>query len=165
MKCEKCGRLATTHIHSVINGIVTEKHLCGYCAANVNYDKFGTLGVMNLLANVFNDETLNPKLESGSDIKCKNCGATFKDIAESGLIGCYKCYETFNKQLFPTIKRIHGKTRHIGKIPLVSSPRIASTPNISVLKAKLKVAIQNENFEYAAVLRDQIKELEGQSDE
>ena len=38
MKCEKCGKYeATTHIRSVINGVVREYNLCSECAANEGY--------------------------------------------------------------------------------------------------------------------------------
>lgn len=161
MKCEKCGKnVATTHIHSVINGEVTEIHLCGYCAANNGINKFEHLGLMNLLATVFDDSTLNPKSIDNAT-KCETCGATFADIASCGLIGCPDCYKTFSKQLTPTLRRIHGNTGHIGKIPSSSAPRLSTVSKIDELKRRLQDAIKTENFELAATLRDRIREMEG----
>ena len=164
MKCERCGRPATTHIHTVINGLVVEKHLCGYCESMIQLNNFGNLGVMNLLASVFSDESLNAKNDI-TEKRCRGCGSLYSDIASKGLLGCDKCYETFYKQLFPTLKRIHGNTRHFGKIPLNASPRLASVPDASVLKINLKKAVEEENYELAAKLRDQIRALEGKNND
>ncbi len=161
MKCEKCGKNpATTHIHTVINGKVTDMHICGYCAANSGINRFEQLGLMNLLATIFDDASLNPKTMEAS-IKCNTCGATFADIAGCGLIGCPDCYKTFNKQLTSTLKRIHGSSGHIGKIPSSSAPRLNTVSELEMLKSQLQDAINTENFEHAATLRDRIREIEG----
>ncbi len=161
MKCEKCGRnVATTHIHTVINGKVTEMHLCGYCAKNHGINRFEHLGLMNLLASVFDDKELNPQAEKSTE-RCNTCGASFADIAGCGLIGCGDCYKFFSKQLNPTLKRIHGSSGHIGKIPSSSAPRLNTVSRVEQLKRRLSEAIETENFELAATLRDRIREIEG----
>ncbi len=161
MKCEKCGvNNATTHIHTVINGKVTDMNLCGYCAANTGLNKYGHMGLINLLASVFDDASLNPKI-SGDGYRCGGCGATFADIAAGGLVGCPECYRTFYRQLFPTVKRIHGRTNHAGKIPQSSAPRLGKESRIEGLRRQMAKAVETENFELAATLRDEIKEIEG----
>lgn len=161
MKCEKCGvNTATTHIHTVINGKVTDMNLCGYCAANSGLNKFGHMGLINLLASVFDDTSLNPPT-AGVETICPDCGASFADIAACGLVGCPNCYRTFYRQLLPTVKRIHGRTNHAGKIPQSSAPRLSDESRVENLKRRMKRAVDAENFELAATLRDQIKELEG----
>ncbi len=161
MKCEKCGRnVATTHIHTVINGKVTDMHLCGYCAKNHGLGRFEHLGLMNLLASVYDDTNLNSKENNDTD-RCNNCGASFADIAGCGLIGCPDCYKYFMKQLNPTLKRIHGLGGHIGKIPSSSAPRLNTVSKVEQLKRRLSEAIETENFELAVTLRDRIRELEG----
>ena len=96
-------------------------------------------------------------------------GASFEEITQSGKIGCADCYRTFRSQLMPVIQRIHGTTRHKGKVPGGSALRITGgqhqmvTVQESPLEEKkrlLKQAIEKQDFEQAAVLRDEIKEME-----
>ncbi len=165
MKCEKCGKyIATTHIHTVINGRVTDMNLCGYCASGAGLGRFGRLGIMNMMASAFDDEALNPKMPKGYEDVCKQCGASFSDIASKGRMGCAECYKTFYRQLYPTLRRIHGATHHQGKIPLSSSPRLSSTSRIEELKKQLKDAVEVENFELAAKIRDEINLLKGREE-
>ena len=101
--------------------------------------------------------------------RCPTCGASFEEITQSGKIGCADCYRTFRSQLMPVIQRIHGTTRHKGKVPGGSALRITGgqhqmvTVQESPLEEKkrlLKQAIEKQDFEQAAVLRDEIKEME-----
>ena len=101
--------------------------------------------------------------------RCPGCGASFEDITRSGKIGCAQCYHTFRGQLLPIIQRIHGTAQHKGKVPGSSALRVTDTNNKIVAveetpleekKRLLKQAIETQDFERAAVLRDEIKELE-----
>lgn len=158
MMCEQCGKnAATTHIHTVINGVVTEKNLCGYCAANMS---FGNNGIMNMLASMFG-ESLR-EIPGISEIRCECCGASFSDIAETGKAGCSNCYKTFEKQFMPSLQRLHGKTKHIGKKPPYHREADEKADKIKALKKQLDEAIKTEKFERAAVLRDEIKKAEGE---
>ncbi len=161
MLCEQCKKnVATTHIHTVINGVVTEKNLCGYCAANLS---FGSNSIVNMIASMFG-ETLNLAPEI-SEVKCDCCGMTFSEIAEGGRAGCSKCYISFENQFLPLLQRIHGNTRHIGKVPDKEKDVKSGATELENLKAKLQEAISAENFEQAAILRDKIKLMEGKKDE
>lgn len=150
MKCDKCGKnIATTHIHTVINGKVTDRHLCGYCAA------FG--GVMP--SEVFINE-LGVSRGGRSNNICPSCGKSLSEIATSGLMGCADCYKTFSKEILSSIKKVHGRTNYGGKIPQTAAPRLSSNDMIIKLKHEMAKAVENENFELAAELRDKIKEME-----
>lgn len=105
--------------------------------------------------------------------RCPSCGASFGEISKSGKIGCAQCYDTFRNQLLPVIQRIHGAAQHMGKIPggsalrvtdpnrqMVASPRQAENPELEEKRRQLKEAIDTQDFERAAVLRDEIKEAE-----
>lgn len=47
--------------------------------------------------------------------RCDYCGSTFNDIINTGNVGCAHCYDRFADKLEPSIRKIHGATRHIGK--------------------------------------------------
>lgn len=161
MLCESCGKNhATTHIRSVVDGVVTEKNLCGYCAAKEGYTGLAHNSLSDMLASVFGDV-----LASGSPaaaVRCSCCGAKFSDIASSGKVGCANCYKTFYNELLPYLKRVHGSTTHSGKIPnrapLMVQPK---EETVGDLRMKLNELVRAERFEEAAKVRDRIKELEG----
>lgn len=153
MKCEKCGKnIANTHIHSVINGRVTNLNLCSNCVA-IN-------GLMGIGGGLFSDKNSIDK--EGAEKVCSGCGTKLSSIIENGLIGCADCYKTFNKELASAIRRLHGRTNYRGKIPQTSAPRLDSSSIISKLRHEMSKAIETENFERAAELRDKIKEIEGE---
>lgn len=163
MLCQKCGKnVATTHIKTVINGKVTEQSLCGYCAAKSGYSAFSNSSITGLLSSM-----LGQTIESQStefENKCSCCGSTFASIAETGKVGCAECYITFEKELLPYLKRIHGSVNHTGKTP--GSKELVVTEvkdTVSELKTKLAQLVAAENYEEAAIVRDEIKRLEGEN--
>ncbi len=157
MFCEKCGKNhATTHIKTVVNGIVTECNLCSACAAQSGY---GSNSITGMLASMLGDMS-SPTLKSQK--RCEVCGATFSDIAHNGKMGCGECYKTFKDEILPYIKRVHGATRHAGKIPnrapLIVKPK---EKTVEDLRQELSRMIAEEKYEQAAIIRDKIKEMEG----
>ncbi len=162
MFCEKCGvNHATTHIKTNVNGIVREYNLCESCAKSFGY---GTNSLTGMLASMFGD--IN-KLSTGSSLKkCAVCSSSFNDIAKSGKAGCSECYNTFYDELLPYLKRIHGSTKHVGKIPN-SAPLMVKpeAETVDSLRDELSRLIAEEKYEQAAVVRDKIKEMEGKVDE
>lgn len=159
MLCDQCKKnIATTHIRSSVNGVVVEKNLCSSCAAQGGYSQFSQNGLVNMLAGLFGDSY---SIDSSKpNTRCHCCGASFSDIAQSGRMGCSNCYTVFSEQLFPSLQRLHGKTKHIGKIPLNAPSEIRIKSRLEQLKGDLKRAVSEENFEQAAKLRDEIRQLE-----
>ena len=88
----------------------------------------------------------------------------FDDIAQSGKVGCDKCYETFLEQLLPSLQRMHGRSRHAGKIPNQIVIEESTEDKIAELQNQMQKAIETQDFELAAKLRDQIKELKEDAD-
>ena len=160
MMCDNCGKNpATTHLKTVVNGVVHENHLCSYCAANQGYGNIGKLSLTNMLASMFGES-----ISSGKPIskRCECCGASFSDIAQSSRVGCSECYNTFRQELMPSLNRLHGKAVHIGNAPDEQKPEETVQDKIKKLKAQLSDAIKAEEFENAAKLRDEIRALEGE---
>jgi Uncharacterized protein with conserved CXXC pairs len=161
MLCESCGnRPATTHIKTIINGELTEYSLCAQCAQKLGYGNLLTgLGrnVGSLLGGFFGGVE-----QPGEDVvRCECCGSTFDDIARSGKVGCAECYRTFSNRLAPLIQRIYGNTKHRGKVPGGDLLPLNPRNQLSVMRRELREAIDSENYEHAAELRDRIRKLEG----
>ena len=168
MLCQNCGKnTATTHIKSVVNGVLTEFDLCENCAREkgyVNFFKDLHWDFGNLMGGFIGSHQGRTPAQ-----RCSKCGASFAEITESGKIGCSECYTFFRDRLMPTVNRIHGSAKHKGKIPGTSALRIVEPAGemavvkpdpIEQKRALLKSAIEEQNFEQAAVLRDEIRELE-----
>ena len=160
MLCDICGKKeATVHLTEIINEQVTKLHLCEECAKEKGAEMEEHFGLSDLLAGL-SDMGPMPETEVVEAVKCPNCGFTYKNFSKIGRIGCGECYEAFKKQLAPLLKRIHGADRHVGKIPLRAGKTAKDTKTLQELKMKLEKAIQTEEFEEAARLRDMIREME-----
>ena len=169
MLCQHCGKNpATTHIKRIYNGELTEYALCSHCARSLGYaDIFGGLGIH--LENLLGSQAREYPREE--ELRCKGCGSTFDEIARTGTVGCAQCYHTFYQQLAPMLQKLHGNTVHRGKSPIKAELTVRPQTGIQVvpdqndlLEAKKKLlqqAIVQENFELAAVLRDEIKAIKG----
>ena len=75
-------------------------------------------------------------------------------------MGCGECYSSFRKYLSPLLKKIHGSTQHLGKSPYKVEAKPKKKVDLAELRQRLQSAIENEEFEEAARLRDKIRELE-----
>ncbi|MBQ3928652.1 MAG: UvrB/UvrC motif-containing protein [Clostridia bacterium] len=163
MLCQSCEkRQATTHIKTILNGELKEYNLCPECAQKLGYGSFfGNVGFdLNKLFGSFMDSFAAEK----NTKRCRCCGSSFEDIAKSGKVGCAECYETFYEELQPSIQRIHGRTIHTGKLAHSAGTEVKIRNEIARYKSELQEAVKNQEFERAAELRDQIKELEKSSE-
>ncbi|MCM1115902.1 MAG: UvrB/UvrC motif-containing protein [Clostridium sp.] len=176
MLCQHCNQNeATTHIQKNINGQREEMHLCSKCAKELGVmEDFKMPGMSGLFGDSFLGNFLGAGVAAMNSLagieRCSTCGSSFDDIVKSGHIGCSECYDKFSDKLEPSIKRIHGKTHHIGKFVSYSEDNTAekAAPEISEmerLKQQLKDAIKEQRFEDAAVLRDKINEMSEDSNE
>ena len=148
MLCESCKkRQAKLHYTSVINGIVEEYHLCEVCASGIQKGFAENFPVYKLF------EGLNV------DVKCPNCGLSYEKFRSTGKLGCSECYDAFGEELKSVIKGIHGHTKHVGKMPKRGITRIKKEINIQELTQQLEDAVNFEEYEKAAYLRDEIKRL------
>lgn len=158
MLCESCSkRNANFHFTKIVNGKIEEHHLCDICAIeNNDFDK--QFSFHKLFTSLFDGFEEN-KEESKIDIKCSNCNLSFKTFQETGKLGCSKCYDSFATYLEPIIKNIHGHTHHRGKVPKIGKPRLNFMKEVESLKVELEEAVKKEEFERAAIIRDEIKKV------
>ena len=94
----------------------------------------------------------------GVEIKCARCGFTQADFKKAGRLGCPECYKTFNDPLEGLLKTMHKGTRHVGKVPESLKQTRDLSDRLKTLQKKLSKAIEQEDFEEAAILRDEIKQ-------
>lgn len=172
MLCQECGkRPATVHITRIVNGQQSDLDLCEECAHEYQQELgiklWPSFSVPQFLASLLSPEV---SWEEGSgtgrpstqrQLKCHECGLTYEQFQKTGRLGCSKCYEYFGGQLRPLVRRIHGHTRHTGKVPARGAGTIKAKKDLERLRAVLAELIDKEEFEKAAQVRDQIRALEG----
>ena len=172
MLCEKCKkRTATVFYNENINGNVCSYSLCGECAAKLH--EKGEIQDITSMIGSFADpfSELQDHFFSGffglpsqkalhGERKCPDCGTSYHEIASSGKVGCAQCYDTFGEELSRSIQSIHGTTSHTGTVPSRQRAKQKRSEWIKKLKKDLQDAILQEDYESAAKLRDEIRELE-----
>ncbi|MCS7233014.1 MAG: UvrB/UvrC motif-containing protein [Synergistetes bacterium] len=166
MVCQNCKmKEATVNITRFIGGKKEELHFCKECAEKL-------LGGGDLLSFDFSlPDLLGTLLKPSSlplwdesrhhTLKCPKCGLSYEGFQEIGKLGCSECYGTFKSKLVPLLRRIHGNTRHGGKIPLRANEELARLKELEKLREELNEAIKREEYEKAAEIRDKIREIEG----
>jgi len=161
MLCDHCSKKkATVHLTEIIDEQISEMHLCEDCAREKSVKMEQQFGLADLLAGL-SDFGKHIKGAESVNIKCSSCGMTYDEFRKFGRLGCSQCYESFQTYLNTLLKKIHGSNHHLGKSPKgVSKLPKKKTENIQELKKQLVNAIQIEDFELAAKLRDKIKDLE-----
>lgn len=168
MRCENCGqREATVHQTMITNGQRTETHLCEVCARESGAMpdfSFPNLSIQQLLSSFLGQQPFgNPtaaKPQLKAEPTCKYCGMTYSEFAQTGFLGCARCYEELEPHLLPLVKRIQGTTNHSGKVPKRTGGLARKRRDMQNLRRQLEESIQNERYEDAARLRDQIKQME-----
>ena len=154
--CDRCGKNpATIHVSTTVNGKVTEENLCSECARESGVWKDPFMSFAQMMAGM-TGETVRP--QKTNTLRCSKCGYDFSRFRETGLLGCPQCYEDFREYLNPMIRRIHGSLTHLGERPgqVISDP--VST-RINELQRQLTEAVQNEEYEKAVELRDEIRAI------
>lgn len=162
-KCRRCPNPATLHITEVHEGNAVAVHLCEECAQEyLDTDSPSVEGVApeSALALAAKLEALVDKEETHKDISCPNCGIKFSEFRENGRLGCPHCYEEFRDELAPLLDNVHENTTHKGKRPSRSPTQSDDQNRLIRLRGMQKEAIDQENYEEAARLRDEIAQIE-----
>lgn len=185
MLCDHCHQNpAMLFLSETINGTTTQCHLCPTCAKKLYAQNVGQTstsapntednaafhvpgGMDSFMAmpwmQTFFNQTLPSSEKEARAVRpktCPECGMTWADFQQNGLLGCAACYTTFRDALPDLIHRLHGHSQHVGKtVDAVPVPLAADDP-LTQLRSALHEAVQNEAFEEAATLRDRIRALE-----
>lgn len=164
-RCSRCGAeesvVALTHLEG---DLPTKVHLCARCAAEKGIQTPAAAAehpLSGLLATL-GSGVGPPQAPLVPETPCPGCGGTLQDFRESGRLGCGQCYATFGEPLRELLRRLHGSAHHTGRgyhAPGTEAT-VPSPQQITELRHRLRQAIEDEQFEKAAELRDRLKEWE-----
>lgn len=171
MICENCKqRPATVTITMTKDNEQVVKHYCEVCSGKNDFIQNGPDSKSKAIEEIFSSwfgipawsmNAPEQKQSQKEELQCFSCGMTFKQFLHEGKFNCSHCYETFHEQLPAIFKRLHnGATEHRGKIPSGFNNSYQIKKEIENLRQQMKVAVNEENFEKAAMLRDEIRTLE-----
>lgn len=150
MLCEDCGkRNADVILTTVIDGESTTRHLCRECVK-----KYRSGDIQSLLAAILSSMS---KRTADKDIACPKCGTSFAEFRKTGMLGCAECYQAFRGEIEPLMTRLQGRAQHAGRRPPLSEEEQARRDKIEALRLKMEAAVAIEDFETAAVYRDQLR--------
>lgn len=161
MLCTHCNQKeASFHYRQVNNGQAKELHLCADCARELGYlgagsDPFNFNSLINQFFGV--PSAVKPLV---SALACDQCGLSYDEFRNTGLLGCSHCYDVFADAMEAMLEGIQPGTTHKGKIAGQNGEEAKRQQDIKALKEQLQKAILEERYEQAAKLRDQIKALE-----
>ncbi|MBI4064517.1 MAG: UvrB/UvrC motif-containing protein [Elusimicrobia bacterium] len=185
--CDSCGdKPANVFFKALVNNKSTKFNLCQDCAQEKGFFEqegifpgFGKSGfaLADMIGNMaaMSQEELAKSIRGTSkpaQSKCAHCGTTFAQFKSSGFVGCNDCYDAFYPAMKGIIKKIHGAALHDGqRYGVKASPKTASVTRsdlpreslkneLTRLRSHLNLALQKEAYEQAALLRDQIREIQ-----
>ena len=179
MLCEECNvNEAKFAVTMNINGETCLRHLCPDCmrAMNASLQGGNVAGMLSAILSAITSRSGSAPRAVGNagkprevipDITCPRCQTTFAQFRKTGRLGCPGCYEAFRRELQPMLQQIHGRVQHAGRRPLESEEAQRTRSRQEELTRLMQQAVALEDFETAALLRDQIHALaaEGGADE
>ena len=157
MICEQCSnKEAKVHLTQVVDGAVKKLHLCDQCATASGFDMKGPVSITDILLGMGGEEALTPTPETTERV-CPTCQMRKVDFKKTGRLGCPDCYEAFSDELSSLVKALHRSDQHLGKVPEREGVKVRVSAEMARLKKALSEAVNKENFEKAAKLRDEIQ--------
>ena len=160
MQCCICKeKPATVHLTQIEGEKMQKLDLCEECAKSKGINDPTSFAMADLMLGLGASQEIEQT--AGVELKCPRCGFSQADFKKSGRLGCPECYKTFADGLAGLLKTMHKGTRHVGKAPEALRQSRDLGDRLKLLQKKLAKAIDEENYEAAAALRDEIKALGG----
>jgi len=157
MQCCVCkDREAKVHLTQIVGDKMQKVDLCEECAKAKGVNDPAGFSLADLLLGLGASQEMEQAAGS-SDLKCPHCGFTQADFKKAGRLGCSECYVTFADGLESLLKSMHKGTKHLGKAPQSLQQSRDLSDKLKSLQKKLDKAVEDENFEQAAQIRDEIK--------
>ena len=159
MLCCICKeREATVHLTQIAGDKMQKVDLCEECAKTKGVNDPTGFSLADLLLGLGASQEMEQST-GGTEVKCPRCGFTQADFKKAGRLGCPECYKTFADGLEGLLKTMHKGVRHTGKVPEALRQTRDLSDRLKLLQKKLAKAVEDENFEQAALLRDEIKQM------
>lgn len=149
---------ATVHLTQIAQDKMQKVDLCEECAKHKGVNDPAGFSLADLLLGLGASQELE-QASGGPDLKCPKCGFTQADFKKAGRLGCADCYATFAEGLEGLLKTMHKGTRHVGKVPQTLQQTKDMSERVKTLQKKLAKAVDDENFEQAALLRDELRQV------
>ncbi|MGR3178446.1 MAG: UvrB/UvrC motif-containing protein [Candidatus Anammoxibacter sp.] len=163
MKCESCNKKhANVHITEIHGEKKKERHLCEDCAQDVSNSITKMPSPSDILTNLISQ--VAPEIGEMSKIVCPVCNISYLEFRSQGRLGCSMDYTAFEKGLIPLLEKMHGSSQHIGKVPPAAGKDVVRKNKLIQLRKDLNSVVENEDYENAATIRDEINTLAGESD-
>jgi len=154
MLCDNCKKnQAAVYIEQITGDEKMELNLCYKCSLDFQSPIF----LNNILKGMLH--SIKPENLS-ANIRCKHCDLLLSEFRKTGKLGCSQCYIAFKRELGVILKNIQWSMEHTGKLPKKNSANLILKKQIQTLRQDLAHAIELEEYEEAARLRDEIKALE-----
>lgn len=161
MQCCVCKeKPATVHLTQIVGEKMQKLDMCEECAKAKGVNDPTSFAMADLMLGLGASQELDLSA-IGAELKCARCGFSQADFKKSGRLGCPECYRTFAEGLSGLLKTMHKGVRHTGKAPEALRKTRESVDRLKILQKKLAKAIDTEDFEAAATLRDEIKTMSG----
>jgi protein arginine kinase activator len=167
MLCQDCNkREANIHLTQIVNNEKIVLNLCKICAEKRGFHSpfeqvpFPLAEFVTGMVGPSKDKTSEKgEKDESHDKKCPNCGMTFSEFGRIGRLGCARCYQAFRPELTDILRKIHGSADHRGHSVIQPSDDLQPLRDEKRLRDELRRAIESEDFEQAANIRDQIRNL------
>ena len=154
---------ATVHLTEIKGDKMQKVDLCEECAKSKGVNDPTGFSLADLLLGLGASQEIE-QVAGGTEVKCPRCGFSQADFKKSGRLGCPECYKTFSSGLETLLKSMHKGSRHIGKVPQALRQTRDLSDRLKALQKRLSKAVEDENFEEAARLRDEIKQMNAKLD-
>lgn len=154
MLCDSCqSQEATVHYKEVCDGAVAESHLCEQCARAQGLPLDQKLPLTDFLFGVgAGSAAFRPDTSPAGASACPFCGMTQEKLRKHSRFGCSECYIVFADDVARMVRELQRDDSHRGKTVFSLS--------VEALQAAIERAVQCEDFEYAAVLRNRMTRLQ-----
>jgi protein arginine kinase activator len=161
MKCEICGlKDAVIHIRQIQKDLVHELHVCEECAQEkgLTREEDSELPIANLLSGLLEGKDISGGNE-GKEV-CPTCGMKASEFRKQGKLGCRDCVTAFERDVRAIVSQMAARPRHTGKLPRTLVVEHAAEVQGEEIREELRQAVEREDYEQAARLRDRLREME-----
>ena len=135
-----------------------EVFLCEECMTKMGAAPLGLIGDELIFEHKSGGMLTPEQLKSISDIECTNCGTTHQDVSIDGWFGCEECYTVFGDLLNVADAQIENSLNDRKHLQDTYSGTVFDA-KLETIKRQMERAIESENYERAAELRDEIEEM------